>query len=182
MKYPKDDQLLAALLERDDILSVKDFMDAFGDIPIGSVYARIRQMTQSRALSVVGKGKYLATAKPAYRTEVSIKMKECNDVMISNLEGVNCCISERNGNLEVEVSWSADGKTWTEPAAFSWTRDPSAKSFDFGGAQVRFVRIDVTKATGDFGSGRELLLYRVPGTGSYRGGVFNEKGEAVESL
>ncbi|MBP5690084.1 MAG: DUF5110 domain-containing protein, partial [Bacteroidales bacterium] len=80
------------------------------------------------------------------------------------------------------VSWSADGKTWTEPAAFSWTRDPSAKSFDFGGAQVRFVRIDVTNATGDFGSGRELLLYRVPGTGSYRGGVFNEKGEAVESL
>lgn len=104
MKYTKDDQLLAALLERDDILSVKDFMDAFGDIPMGSVYARIRQMTQSGALSVVGKGKYLATAKPAYRTEVSTKMKECNDVMISNLEGVNCCISERNGNLEVEVS------------------------------------------------------------------------------
>ena len=47
---------------------------------------------------------------------------------------------------------------------------------------MRFVRIEVTRAAGDFGSGRELLLFRVPGTDGYKGGVFNERGEAVEKL
>lgn len=89
-----------------------------------------------------------------------------------------------NGTLlEGTVAWSRDGAAWSEPVPFRWKRDNAVKRFDFEGTpQVRFVRIEVTRATGGFGSGRELLFYRVPGTDGYKGGVFNEKGEAVESL
>lgn len=88
-----------------------------------------------------------------------------------------------NGTLlSGTVSWSRDGASWSDPVRFRWDRSPAAKSLPFDGAEVRFVRICVDKAVGDFGSGEELLFFRVEGTGSYRGGIFNEKGEAVESI
>lgn len=89
-----------------------------------------------------------------------------------------------NGTLlEGTVSWSRDGAAWSDSVPFRWARDNSVKSFGFEGTpQVRFVRIEITRAAGDFGSGRELLLFRVPGTDGYKGGVFNERGEAVEKL
>ena len=89
-----------------------------------------------------------------------------------------------NGTLlEGTVCWSRDGAVWSEPQPFQWKRDNSVKSFGFEGTpQVRFVRISVTRATGAFGSGRELLIYRVPGTEGFKGGVFNERGEAVEKV
>lgn len=89
-----------------------------------------------------------------------------------------------NGTLlEGTVSWSRDGAAWSEPQPFQWKRDNAVKSFSFEGTpQVRFVRIAVTRAAGGFGSGRELLFYRVPGTEGFKGGVFNERGEAVEKV
>ena len=89
-----------------------------------------------------------------------------------------------NGTLlEGTVAWSRDGAAWSEPVPFRWRGDNGVKSFGFeGNPQVRFVRIAVTRAKGGFGSGRELLFYRVPGTEGFKGGVFNERGEAVEKV
>lgn len=88
-----------------------------------------------------------------------------------------------NGTIYMgTLSTSLDGKSWTEPVAFQWERDPRSKFMNLGGVQAQFVKLHVTAGIGRFGSGRELYIYKVPGTGSYRHGVFNEKGEAVESL
>lgn len=111
MKYPRYEKELAALLQRDDVLTVEDFVGLFGQIPMPSVYARIRGLVEDGRLSVVGKGKYLATSKPTYRTNISDRMAECHALMIKELDGVNSCISERDGNLEVEVARMDMAKT-----------------------------------------------------------------------
>lgn len=103
MKYPKYENEIDALLESGKTLTVKDFLQVFGNMPMPSVYARIRHLVEGGRLSVVGKGQYLAAAKPDYSIPVTEWMKSCNAVMITELEGVDACISERNGNLEVEV-------------------------------------------------------------------------------
>ncbi len=104
MKYPAYNKEIAELLARDKVLSVKDFREIFGPMPMTSVYARIRGLVEEGRLSVVGKGKYVPCAKPAYHPEISDWMRACNAVMIDELEGVNACLIERNGNLEVEVA------------------------------------------------------------------------------
>ena len=80
------------------------------------------------------------------------------------------------------VSVSLDGKTWSQPEEFFWERDPQTKIFLLKGVQAQFVKVHVNAAVGAFGSGKELYIFKVPGTGSYKLGVFNEKGEAVESV
>ena len=104
MKYPRYTKELAALLQRDEVLTVEDFMGVFEQMPMPSVYARIRSLVLEGKLSVVGKGRYLAVPKPKYHVEISDWMRECNAVMVSELNGVNTCLVERKGNLEVEVS------------------------------------------------------------------------------
>ena len=103
MKYPRYEKEIAELLQRDGVIDVKDFIRIFGDMPMTSVYARIRGLIEDKKLSVVGKGRYLAVSKPQYRVEISSWMRQCNEVMIRELEGVNSCLIERKGNLEVEV-------------------------------------------------------------------------------
>ena len=88
-----------------------------------------------------------------------------------------------NGTLcQGTVSLSRDGQTWTEPVPFQWERDANAKRLPLDGQEARFVKLQVNAAVGGFGSGRELFFLKKPGTDGYRGGVFNERGEAVESL
>lgn len=104
MKYPSYENEIALLLNREDVIGVQDFVRIFGNMPMPSVYARIRRLVEDGKLSVVGKGLYLATAKPIYRVEISDWMKRCHAVMIDELVGVDSCIIERKGNLEVEVA------------------------------------------------------------------------------
>lgn len=48
---------------------------------------------------------------------------------------------------------------------FTWERNASAKTFAFAGApEARYIRISVQEAVGGFGSGRELYVFRRPGT------------------
>ena len=88
-----------------------------------------------------------------------------------------------NGTLcRGSISTSLDGKEWSTPEPFFWERDARSKVFRLKGVQAQFVKLQVEAATGAFGSGKELYIYKVPGTDSYSRGVFNEKGEAVESV
>lgn len=111
MKYPRYEKELVALLQLDRVITVEDFIGVFGKMPMTSVYARIRVLVEDGKLSVVGKGQYLTTPKPPYHAEISEWMKECHAFMINELEGVNSCISERGGNLEVEVAGRDMAKT-----------------------------------------------------------------------
>ena len=86
-----------------------------------------------------------------------------------------------NGTLyRGSVSTSLDGKAWTEPVDFQWERDPQPKILPLNGKEAQYVRLHVDAGIRRFGSGRELFIFKVPGTDGYKRGVFNEKGEAVE--
>lgn len=84
-----------------------------------------------------------------------------------------------NGTImEGSVAYSMDRNTWTEAGGFSWKRDAETKSFTFDGhPAARYVRIRVTKAVGDYGSGREIYVFRVPGSESYIQGDVNNDGK-----
>ncbi len=103
MKYPSYKKELDALFQRKIVVDVIDFATVFGDMPMTSVYARIRGMVKEGTLSVIGKGRYVACEKPQYRVVPSDWMKRCNAVMVKELVGVSSCMTERNGNLEIEV-------------------------------------------------------------------------------
>ena len=80
--------------------------------------------------------------------------------------------------LEGSVAYSMDRNTWTEAGGFSWKRDAETKSFTFDGhPAARYVRIRVTKAVGDYGSGREIYVFRIPGSESYIQGDVNNDGK-----
>lgn len=80
-----------------------------------------------------------------------------------------------NGTLlKGSVFYSMDKENWIEAGNFEWIRDNETKIFDFTGhPTARYLRIDVTSAVGGYGSGRELYVFKVPGTESYRPGDIN---------
>ena len=80
-----------------------------------------------------------------------------------------------NGTLlKGTVSYSMDKMNWTEAGTFEWKRDASVKTFTFSGQPIaRYVRLHVTEAVGNFGSGRELYIFKVPDTESYLPGDIN---------
>ena len=76
--------------------------------------------------------------------------------------------------LEGKVEFSNDKELWTEAGDFKWENNDSMKEFSFKEQpKARFVKLKVSKAVGDFGSGRELYVFKVPGTDSYRPGDIN---------
>ncbi len=87
-----------------------------------------------------------------------------------------------NGTLlQGTIYYSMDRKHWTEAGSFSW-KGGDAKEFLFKEKPVmRFIKIAVTQAVGDFGSGRELYVFCVPGTESYIPGDLNLDGKLDEN-
>ncbi|RKE57609.1 TIM-barrel domain-containing protein [Sphingobacterium detergens] len=76
--------------------------------------------------------------------------------------------------LKGKVFYSNDKDTWTEAGSFDWKRDGEMKQFNFSQHPVaRFIKISVTEAVGGFGSGRELYVFKVPGSTSYLPGDIN---------
>ena len=83
-----------------------------------------------------------------------------------------------NGNLlEGTFAYSSDKLNWSEAKPFTWARNDKAKDIVFAEKpSARYIKIAVTKATGDFGSGRELYVFKVEGTESYlQGDINNDK-------
>ncbi|MDO5571273.1 MAG: glycoside hydrolase family 31 protein [Bacteroidales bacterium] len=80
-----------------------------------------------------------------------------------------------NGTLlEGKVYFSNDKESWTEAGSFEWIRDAKTKEFDFKEKPVvRYVKIEISKAVGNFGSGSEMYFFKVPNTESYLPGDIN---------
>ncbi|QQL46415.1 DUF5110 domain-containing protein [Sulfuriroseicoccus oceanibius] len=83
-----------------------------------------------------------------------------------------------NGTLlEGTIFHSMNGRDWTEAGAFTWEKTGDTKEFVFSEQpKAGYVKIAVTKAVGDFGSGNELYIFKVPGSESYIPGDINEDG------
>lgn len=88
-----------------------------------------------------------------------------------------------NGTLlKGTVAVSMDRKTWTEVGTFDWAKDATVKVLELPEhPTARYVRLHVTEAVGGFGSGRELYVFRVPGSPSYIPGDINSDGKIDSS-
>lgn len=88
-----------------------------------------------------------------------------------------------NGTLlEGTVAYSKDRQTWSAPVAFKWERNADTKTFAFSGSpEARYVQIHITKAVGNFASGREMYIFKVAGTESVLQGDINHDGHIDEN-
>ena len=76
--------------------------------------------------------------------------------------------------LKGSVYYSMDKENWTEGGTFQWERNGDTKIFTFANRPTaRYIKISVTEGVGGYGSGRELYVFKVPGTESYRPGDIN---------
>nr|WP_320037688.1 TIM-barrel domain-containing protein [uncultured Bacteroides sp.] len=84
-----------------------------------------------------------------------------------------------NGSmLKGTVYYSTDKMNWTEADAFNWKQNGDVKVFDFAGhPTARYIKLAVTEGVGNYGSGRELYVFKVPGTASYLQGDINNDGK-----
>ncbi|MCM1483659.1 MAG: DUF5110 domain-containing protein [Muribaculaceae bacterium] len=107
--------------------------------------------------------------------------------IVADLQSVNTLdkmlyLPRQNGGngtiLSGEVAVSLDKEHWTPVDSFVWKRSGEPKEFVFKDhPQARFVKLTVTKGVGNYGSGRELYIFRVPGTESYLPGDINNDGK-----
>lgn len=92
---------------------------------------------------------------------------------------------EDGGNgtiLEATISYSTNKHTWSEPVPINWERTPDTKIFTFDNRPVaRYIKISVSKAVGNFGSGREIYIFKVPGTETYLPGDINKDKKVDEN-
>ncbi|WP_353329937.1 TIM-barrel domain-containing protein [Bacteroides sedimenti] len=80
--------------------------------------------------------------------------------------------------LKGTVYYSMDKENWTEAGAFDWKRNGDVKVFNFNGKPTaRYIKLAVTEGVGNYGSGRELYVFKVPGTASYLQGDINNDGK-----
>lgn len=84
-------------------------------------------------------------------------------------------IGKGNGILlKGTVYYSMDKENWTEAGQFEWPYTDEIKVFTFKNQPTaRYVKMAITEGIGGFGSGRELYVFKVPGTESYRPGDIN---------
>ena len=82
-----------------------------------------------------------------------------------------------NGNiLQLQYRTSKDGANWTEfSEPINWKQDALTKTIETKEQAYRFVEMKVLKSVGNFGSGREMLFYKQPGTeGILHGDITND--------
>jgi len=106
-------------------------------------------------------------------------------VSVNSLDKMEYLPRHDGGNgtiLEGSVQVSMDGNNWSDAVPFTWERNGSVKTFTFDGKPTaRYIRINVDKATGNYVSGRELYIFRNPGTEFYYQGDINKDGKIDEN-
>ena len=99
---------------------------------------------------------------------------------INELDKLEYLPREDGGNgtiLQGTLSYSTDRKAWSNPVAFTWAADGTMKSFIFEEKDpARYLKMNVTSARGNFGSGREMYIFKVPGTETVLQGDINHDG------
>nr|WP_121273406.1 TIM-barrel domain-containing protein [Pedobacter schmidteae] len=76
--------------------------------------------------------------------------------------------------LKGKVFYSNNKDSWTEAGPFEWTYNDEVKIFNFANhPSARYIKMSVTEGVGNFGSGRELYVFKVRGTESYLPGDIN---------
>lgn len=72
------------------------------------------------------------------------------------------------------VSYSMDKESWTPVDSFNWKRSGDVKVFEFKDKpKARYIKLNIVDGVGNYGGGRELYVFKVPGTESYLPGDIN---------
>ncbi len=104
--------------------------------------------------------------------EIIIDLKSLNQ-----LEKIQYLPRTGGGNgvlLKGSIAYSTNKTTWTDAGQFDWARNGDIKTFEMKGhPTASYLKIAVTDGVGGFGSGRELYVFKVPGTASYIPGDIN---------
>ena len=67
-----------------------------------------------------------------------------------------------------------DKENWTAVDSFRWERNGDMKVFTFKDQpKARYIKLHITEGVGNYASGRELYVFKVPGTESYLPGDIN---------
>lgn len=94
---------------------------------------------------------------------------------ISRPDGGNGCIQEG------VVSYSMDKVNWTEAGKIQW-KAGGTHVFEFAAKPTaRYIKLSVSKAVGNFGSGLEMYVFRVPNTESLLPGDINRDNKVDEN-
>lgn len=76
--------------------------------------------------------------------------------------------------LAGNVAYSMDKENWTAVDSFRWKRSGDVKTFTFKDRpSARYIKLHITEGVGNYASGRELYVFKVPGTESYLPGDIN---------
>lgn len=79
---------------------------------------------------------------------------------------------------EATVQTSIDGQTWSDSVAVDFAVSSQPQRFVFADRpDARYVRLNVSKALNNYVSGREIFVYRVPGTEGRLQGDINRDGK-----
>ena len=99
---------------------------------------------------------------------------------VSQLDKLEYLPREDGGNgtlLQGTISYSTDRKAWSEPVFFTWAPDGSVKTIIFDEkAPARYLKMAISSARGNFGSGREMYIFKVPGSETILQGDINHDG------
>ena len=88
-----------------------------------------------------------------------------------------------NGTItKCDIAVSKDRLNWTEIGVQQWARNNQTKEVVFTTQPIaRYVKVIVKEAVGNFGSGRELYVFKVPGTKTILPGDINVDGKIDEN-
>ena len=84
-----------------------------------------------------------------------------------------------NGTLlKGSVYYSYDKENWIFADSFVWARNNEVKTFEFAGnPAARYVKMNITDGVGGYGSGKEIYVFKTPGTESLLPGDINNDGK-----
>lgn len=114
MRVAKYEKEVQTVLNEKVFVTVNDIAAVCPGMPMPSVYSKVNKLIKERKLSVMGKGKYVSAPKAGLSYEITPWMKDVNDYLIATCIGINVCMTEKEGNLFVQVHKSALVKVESE--------------------------------------------------------------------
>lgn len=104
---------------------------------------------------------------------------------LSTLDKLHYLCREDAGNgtiTKATLCYSTNKEEWSEPMSINWERNGEMKLLTFDNKpKARYIKINVTEAVGNFGSGREMYIFKVPGTETYLSGDINKDKKVDEN-
>ena len=104
---------------------------------------------------------------------------------LSTLDELHYLCREDGGNgtiTKATFSYSTNKEQWSEPVAVEWARNGETKTFKFeGNPSARYIKMHVTEGVGNYGSGREMYIFKVPGSETYLSGDINKDKKVDEN-